>query len=368
MIAGILGGEALFRRYAPVPDPFRAAKMRKSAGEYIRSEFPPRFAVDLAPEPGLPGVTRGVRFQTNNLGFRGPDLVRPKPPDEVRIFLVGGSTTECCYLDDEDALHGALQKALAPAFTAGVSVRVYNAGKSGDFTCDHVAMVSQRIVHLEPDLVIIFAGFNDLVRSIHSYDYLHVIENPGLFGTRDLTKMLLTESQIACRLVYALWGVSPDEEQTRIGVVSNMREKAAMRDRTPKTDLPPRLDLEPYRRNLTTLAGIAAAHRFRLVFMTQVTTWDSSADPGIAEWHWQTIRHGVAYRPALLDDAIRTLNDSMRHVARESDVPLCDLEKSDLPRTRECFYDDCHFNAKGARTTAEIVAAFLRELRPGILR
>ena len=54
-------------------------------------------------------------FTTNNMGFRGDELTMPKPANEFRIFMVGGSTTECLYLDDSKALTRVLQNELNPA-------------------------------------------------------------------------------------------------------------------------------------------------------------------------------------------------------------------------------------------------------------
>ena len=118
------------------------------------------------PEDGLPGVKGPNVFTTNNMGFRGDELTMPKPANEFRIFMVGGSTTECLYLDDSKAITRVLQNELNQQPLNNLTVKVYNAGKSGDAIDDHCSMIVQRIVQLQHDMIILFAGINDLTRSI----------------------------------------------------------------------------------------------------------------------------------------------------------------------------------------------------------
>jgi len=49
--------------------------------------------------------------------------------------------------------------------------------------------------------------------------------------------------------------------------------------------------------------------------------------------------------------ALESLNDVMRDLAREHEVPLYDLAR-DMPKSSECFYDDVHFNIRGAQDAA----------------
>ena len=184
--------------FAPVPDPHAAERIVPG---YVPSAHMPDQRYGIAIEGGLPGVEpvngRVNYFTTNNMGFRGDALVRPKPADEWRIFTVGGSTMECLVLDDSRDLSRVLQDQLQTAH-ADRAVRVYNAGKSGDRSYDHLAMVSQRIAHLEPDVVVVFAGINDLLAGIFSVDYLHM-ERERIDGG-DALRWLAAESQLYRRL------------------------------------------------------------------------------------------------------------------------------------------------------------------------
>jgi lysophospholipase L1-like esterase len=85
--------------------------------------------------------------------------------------------------------------------------------------------------------------------------------------------------------------------------------------------------------------------------VTQQTTWNSSLDPQARERHWMLYRNGKHYQEALMDEALESLNDVMRDVAQDHFVYLYDLARA-MPKTREYFYDDVHFNVKGASVMA----------------
>ncbi len=353
----VLIAELALRVVAPVADPSRPDAQHVSAfNPYIRFEYPKGYAAVTEVEPGLPGVEGRHFFTTNAYGFRGDSLVVPKPPREIRIFLVGGSTAECFYLDDADDMARIAQHELAT--TTGADVKMYNVGLSGTASDDHIAIIAQRLVHLEPDAMVVLAGVNDLRRSIQGFDYLHYASYRA--PAVPLYKRVILSSQIGRRLVYLMRRVDPDPErvlETRT-LESDYARKIALQRATPETDAPVRVDTTSYRDNLRTLAGIARAHGFQLVFATHPSTWNSTVDPTARERHWMRVYDGVVYSEVAMDAALEELNDVMRAVAMEDSVPLYDLAR-EIPKSSEYFYDDCHFNREGARTAGLGLARFI---------
>lgn len=345
---------------APLPDPYAA--QRRMPG-FIPSAHEPQQLYRIVIEPNLPGVdpvhdNRVNEFSTNNLGFRGDDLVRPKPADELRIFTVGGSTMECIVLDDSRDPSRLLQGTL-DALLGARDVRVYNAGKSGDRSYDHLAMVSQRIAHLEPDVLVIFAGVNDLLAGLFGVDYLHL--EARQMGSRDLLKFLAGESQLYRRFYAAARRFrrrTAREIQETIEFETNYAEKAALQRSFPAIETPPRVDLNSYATNLRSILAVGRAAGARVVFMTQPTTWNSKVDPEASQWHWMRLRQGGIYREDLMDAALERYNDVMRDLAATEHVQLVDLAAT-MPKSLEFFYDDVHFNDAGARAAAAALAAQL---------
>lgn len=351
LVLCLLLAEVALRIFAPVRDPYAAYKYIPSSGSlYIRSQFPPDYRLVTQSEPNLPGMEGQKLFTTNNMGFRGDPLIIPKPEDEFRIFMIGGSTTECLYLDDSEAIHSILQRELNKRTENNLSIKVYNAGKSGDASDDHVSMLVHRLVHLEPDMIIVFTGVNDLTRAIYKHDYLHY---PSIEDQRKHSLILLgaTEFQVFRRIYYLLKRYRPTPRGVieTITQTTNYREKVALRKSVPVSDAQPRTDLKSYEQNLLTIAGVMRAHGIQLVYMTQQTTWNSQSDVRTKDWHWMLYRNGVHYREDIMHQAMESLNDVMREIAREDEIPCYDLAR-DLPKSLDLFYDDVHFNVRGAET------------------
>lgn len=351
ILATLLVAELALRSFASVPDPYERRKHPLATNAHVRSQFPPNLQLKTEAEDGLPGVHGENRFSTNNMGFRGDGLLIPKPAAEYRIFIVGGSTTESFYLDDEDALSAVLQRELQASSSRELTIKVYGAGKSGDNSDDHISMLTHRIVHLEPDLIVVFSGINDLSAAIRGYDYLHYEQSrPLQFSTGLLLRLMATEFQFGRRFYYLLKRIAPPTEQELLADIrlkSNYRGKVEARRKAPIAGHEPRTDLRSYEDNLLTIVGVAKAHKITLVLMTQQTTWNSTVDPSVDQWQW--FHPGdSAYRADLMDRAIEFLNNVMRDVARDHNVPLYDLA-AQMPKTLQFFYDDVHFNITGAR-------------------
>jgi hypothetical protein len=112
------------------------------------------------------------------------------------------------------------------------------------------------------------------------------------------------------------------------------------------------------------------ANGFRIVFMTQQTTWNSVVDPTAKAHHWMRYRAGASdprhpgsttgatFREDLMDAAMERLNDTMRDVCTRDSIPLYDLART-LPKSLQYFYDDCHFNVAGAAGAGKGIAQFM---------
>jgi lysophospholipase L1-like esterase len=353
--------ELSLRALAPVPDPYDKYKHSSQLNPYIRFEFPANYRLETQAEEGLPGVQGHNLFTTNNMGFRGDFITRPKPPREFRIFMVGGSTTECLYLDDSNALNSILQKALREHTSADIDVKVYGTGQSGQCIDDHISMIVHRLVHLEPDMLVVFCGINDLTKSIFHYDYAHY-EKATARKKYPLLMFVSTEFQIPRRLYYLAKQLFSTDRQTleEITGKSAYRKKIELRKSVPESNERPRTDVDSYGKNLKTIIGVARAHSIRLVFITQQTTWNSSVDPEAKKWHWMRYRDGKTYREDLMDEALESFNNAMRQLGLEHSVPVYDLARQ-MPKSLEFFYDDVHFNVKGAQTAGKGLASFILE-------
>lgn len=72
--------------------------------------MPPRHKAVFRPQPSImPGISGDSNFYTNSNGVRGDEFT---DQDTYRIMAIGGSTTECAYLDQPETWTHLLQESL----------------------------------------------------------------------------------------------------------------------------------------------------------------------------------------------------------------------------------------------------------------
>jgi lysophospholipase L1-like esterase len=330
--------------------------------------WPPNLRYEFHPSPEvMPGVSGVSRFEINGQGLRGDDFGEDQ---EVRLLALGGSTTECLYLDGAEAWPRLLQDQLR---AGGKHVWVGNAGKSGLNTWHH-GVQAEKLLAQYPDIdvVLVLAGVNDLSQRLaldrswappapekvtdEAFAQKPLRFMPGPFYKRTalwqalkkIDRRLRTEgtSQDPTGRVYAVW---------------RQRRQDASVKRTELPDLG--LSLEEYARNLGTIAETAARHGARVVFMTQPALWREDLPEDLERLLWmggvgrfqQESGHEY-YSAGALADGMAAYNRTLLEVCREVPGAVClDLAAS-LPRDATVFYDDVHFNEAGSRRVARVVA------------
>ena len=297
----------------------------------------------------------------NRFGFRNSRMQDiAKPAGEVRVFTIGGSTTECLYLDEPDAWPEVLQRELA---TRVPGVNVINAGHSGDTTRDHLALLAQRIVPFRPDVVVFLVGVNDL--GLHLEADYSPLRNDARSLIREntaapelaLRSAVAEVSQVARRLIWIQrQRLQSDARGNPVqdGAGGWMRQARELRQRAPLSDIDPAgLPKPEFEQNLRALAAISRSAGATPVFLTQPVLWGAPA----GDWEallW--VPYGRNVKPDRLWQVMERFNDVTRRVAAELDIPLVDLARQ-LPKSTDVFYDDDHYTVSGARQVGRLVAA-----------
>ncbi len=99
----------------------------------------------------------------NSLGFRGQEFSEVKSSDAYRIFMLGGSTMiGSGASSDETTKPGILQKIFEADKSTMKEIQVINAAFFGANSNTELELITQKIIHYQPDLVIVFDGLNDL--------------------------------------------------------------------------------------------------------------------------------------------------------------------------------------------------------------
>ena len=119
-------------------------------------------------------MKQNIKGRTNNLGFRGKDVLEEKPDGAYRIVCIGGSTTYGVRNPDDHTYPKLLEDEFKKRSKR--PIEVINAGLVSSTTMEDLHILCLKIIPLDPDLVIIYRGFNDLVPRIadnFQADYSH---------------------------------------------------------------------------------------------------------------------------------------------------------------------------------------------------
>ena len=311
----------------------------------------PGLRATLDPGSSIPGVTGPGRFSANGEGIRGEDL--PSSDRTYKILCVGGSTTECLYLDDDEAWPHLVQELLPVRW--GRDVWVGNAGMSGYAAAEHRAFLDGLDLLSRIDCVVMLVGFNDL--------------NMVALGGRGPVAPWKSARWARSALVRTLKGVQrrwqgDPQELTPRGEFFEVRRR--LRRTAPKVDRLPDLstDLAAYEAHLGEIVRTCARRGVRLVFVTQPTLWRQELDRAAEGLLWAgwTRDRARYYTAEALQEGMARFNERLAEVARREEVELIDLEEiSGHPRW---FADDCHYTEEGSRAVAMAVASRLAPPRP----
>ena len=133
---------------------FNQLKNRNPDAEPLYS---PHAYIGHYPTPGY----RKEENRHNELGFRGEEIVIPKPEGEFRIVCLGGSTTYTSKVRNFRKSY-PYQLGLDLRERGYENVNVINGGASGWSSWETLISFEFRVLDLEPDLVIVYHGINDV--------------------------------------------------------------------------------------------------------------------------------------------------------------------------------------------------------------
>ena len=109
-------------------------------------------------EPNYSGTIYGARVGINSHGFRGPEI-KDKSDHEFRIVVLGNSCVFGNEVRYEETICAQLEDLLN---NAGSGIyRVFNAGVPGYSSYQGLIMLQEKVIGLNPDLLLVSFGFND---------------------------------------------------------------------------------------------------------------------------------------------------------------------------------------------------------------
>ena len=354
--------------------------------------WPPNMHHVFRPDPSImPNHSSEARFASNSKGLRGPEL---GPDTETRVLAIGGSTTECLYIDEDSAWPLRLQKLLTsperPVWSA-------SAGLSGMNSGDHIVHAKFLVPQLPRiDVVVALMGVNDVAVALGTPEkYAPVPADVSAEGSEALLRRAFQQvpgrlenswdyegsalRQLAIYQLLRRVKVGHSRDLVAHNIVNdaaglattrwrdNRQHASAMIDALP--DLTAQLDV--YRKNLNTFIDLITQRKIRLLLLTQPTLWRADLNDKEQKMIWMggkggDFMHNVGlpyYTAGALAAGMQKFNDVMLSVCKERGVECIDLATM-IPKNLENFYDDCHFGFHTSEHIADIVAEAIKKGPP----
>ena len=321
---------------------------------YVRlKEFRPGARLLLSfPRNHLPYTdnvfTRQYRVDIDSNGFIAPSR-NYDAPDKVIVFL-GGSTTECMFVDQDQRFPYLTGRILEQE--TGAKINSYNGGMSGSNSLNAMDILLNKVIPLKPDVVVFMENINDLSTLLYEGTYwnkntarspLETLKKRQLVG-KLLKEIFIPNLNYAYRnLKKTLSGKEEDEFAGARGKKLVIDQAKMGRD---------------FAANLQTLVCTCKAWGIVPVLMTQANRITDHPVPVVAAYIARDGRGtGLSYQrfKALYD----AFNDTIREVGRKNQVIVIDLAR-EVPPDKKYLYDLVHFNDAGSQLAAQIITARLK--------
>ncbi|WP_431214537.1 SGNH/GDSL hydrolase family protein [Puia sp. P3] len=295
----------------------------------------------------------------NSLGFRGPEL-----PDTggglLKIITIGGSTTECHFLNDEKTWPYLLGLKLSDSLPG---CWVNNAGLDGHSTYGHIVLLNGVVKQLRPSVVIFLTGINDVENDGPTFH-----DRLNTRGSAADWRHYIFENSEVLNLVLNFvrgWRAQKFNNTTDECIVLDSTQRRPLADTVVRRRMAlqgPYLDA--YRGRLLQLVDTCLAWHISPVLMTQPNLFGAGKDPvthaDLELYPTDPGDHDMNGK--LIWAMLEQYNDVVREVCREKGILLIDLARM-MPKNSLYYYDMSHFTNEGARLVAEIGS---RPARAGI--
>lgn len=336
----------------------RVRKVRDRLG-MERSRSHPIFGWTF--NPGFRLDDPEVQLHVNSHGLRGEDFPLVKPPREIRILCLGGSTTAGEEVREAETYPAQLQ-AMLIARHPDLRLRVINGGVPAYDVPDSLRLYQVNQYRFGADIVTIYHGINDL--------YYHRTSDPDIrpeknYTSRPATPFHYTDGSRQAGLLSPLLPYT-DTLASRSYVFSALQQaalSASAGGAAPLPDPDP-AGLEAFGRYYGALVRAIAGARATALPMTFELAWPGRFDDADRRRIDESLRPWLRAAKASPETAARIIdlqNDAIRRVARDEGLKVCEVAGR-IPRDRRHFVDVMHLTAEGNRRIAELLAESLEPL------
>ncbi len=281
-----------------------------------------------------------VRTDANSFIIGPSDLQAPKITQPVDIVFLGGSSTECGYVDEELRFPYRVGELLATS--AGLSARTLNGGVSGNHSLHSLIQYLAKVGPLQPRYVVLMHNINDLTLLSKTGSYWQAPPSRELVSSRPIpTPAPLINLAALLQPLKDL--VSSPPPSTARDEWADFRIKSQEVNQNEVERL--------FRASLTSFVGTVRAFGSQPVLMTQFNR--IKAGDEFVRWTYERESQPFSYEAFIT--LYTRLNQVIREIAAENNVFLIDLDQT-IPATSNYIYDAVHVNGEGSLMVAKVIA------------
>jgi lysophospholipase L1-like esterase len=285
-------------------------------------------------------------LRTDSNGFISAGKVHSTP--DLRIFFLGGSTTECLYVPALARFPYLSSRLIERKL--GRKVNAYNAGVSGNHTLHSLISLQCKIVPLKPDIVVMMHNINDLVTLFLTGTYYNDHAGRSIIITEgESSRIRHLRDALFPNLYNCLRSFAP---------VRWLRDEMITTDewrhiRGKNIDRNSQMIVEAFSENLLAFVSFCRIKGIIPILMTQASRLTEEPE-GVVRIQYEqfTEDYGMSYRD--FRNLFIRMNEATKQVARTQGVLLIDLANR-IPQRSQFMYDVVHFTEAGSRLAAEII-------------
>lgn len=310
----------------------------------------------VAESDGL--TVQKVRLIVDGDGFIGSAKRYDKP--DVTIAFLGGSTTECLYLDEDKRFPSMVASLLGER--RGWRVHAINAGTSGRNSLHSINKLINVVAPKNPQVVMFMHAINDLTTLTHFGSYWNADRRGNLVVVEDgegsfpYMFKVLAKRHVPGYFTMAM--VVSDYLNSKVDDEFVFNRQVFNANLQREEEL-----VALFRQQLMLFVHVTRVIGATPVLMTQANRIESD-DPFVRDLFRRT-RPGLDYdRWAKV---YARFNEEIRRVAAIEHIDVVDLAKT-IPGTKEYAYDPVHLTERGSIAAAVEIVRILDRVMPDTKR
>jgi lysophospholipase L1-like esterase len=311
----------------------------------------------------IKGLDPEITVTRNSIGFRGPN-----PPADMDKYLsvvtIGGSTTQCFFLSDDQTWTSQLGKELERTFAP---VWINNAGLDGHSTHGHLVLLEDFVTGLHPKVAIFLVGANDVARAtISDWDAENVKSGIQVASAKAFIKSLSAYSEVVALFLngyrsYTAYKAGLIHQQIDLKTQGYLDIPEAEQKLSFAENVNAQF-LNGYEERLTKIIEVCRKSGIEPVFVTQPLLAGFGTDDVTGVDLARVRAYGPRQTGKMYWEVVEAYNDVTRKVGMANGVLVCDLAR-EMPKSSRYFYDFIHYTPDGAREIAKLLG---RDICPSL--